>query len=131
MKFETNNNLESLTENYSQKFKNIGEISNKLTELNDKILNIAYIVVNIPENVLRQDLNFLKNVEIVDLIGVPDNSIKNAYELNSIFLKDNLDCLFIVKCSIIDRGEICQKDIVELHRCLLFDQFSFSKKSFF
>ena len=84
-----------------------------LDDLGKQSETINFIEIQIPRDPkLLNDKNmFLEDVELIDLIGVPDSSIQNAYEKNHKALKDRLDCIFILKTVEINRGEVLPSDI--------------------
>ena len=108
-------------------YENLAMTADRLKKLNNDASissKIEDVHVSIPMHQMRaESAHCLPRVVLIDMIGVPDRSIENAYLKNSkAFAETSLDCVFIVKNVNIDRGEITPSDIEELDKCKVFEE---------
>lgn len=98
------------------------EVSKTIDELNKRNNDsFDHIELILPFN-LNLELSFLKNVEFIDLIGVPDSELdQKAHERNmkAIFY-NGLDIAFILKRDSNNRGTILPEDLINLNKSDLF-----------
>lgn len=92
------------------------EVFARLNELNlEKKNEVCYIVVKIPHNAQNERNGFLKNVELIDMIGVPDKDLKEtAHKRNLFAIQQGLDIALIVKRDSNQRGTINPNDLNDL-----------------
>ncbi len=105
-------------------FNNEQSLQHHLLNLNNtNEFEFDYIIIHIPELLLRSnDLSFISCVDFLDLVGVPDEELKElANQRNSsIILHEGLDAAFILKRTDSDRGKIYPKDLIELNKSSIF-----------
>ena len=115
-KHEQLTNITKISEKYE--IENENEVKDKLSLLNNSKHNeYDYIVIEIPEKFLNVKNQFLKRVSLIDMIGVPDPTLKKlAHERNLIAIRnENLDVVFLVKRDGNDRGFVNAENLINLN----------------
>ncbi len=116
------------------------EMSDYLTQLNENYNQHDLVIISIPLSIVNKDSKeLLREVELIDLVGVPDRDIngstKNREALeylsqpdinnNEEYLEETqthgwLDAIFLIKTCASDRGKCIMNDIIEMGKSGLF-----------
>lgn len=93
--------------------KEIADAINRINSSNENS-DLEYISLQIPNSaILNKDTSFIKEVKIIDMIGIPDPENTRANRLNSNIIDNiGLDCSFILKREE-GRGKIQPQDLID------------------